>query len=235
MPKFGRSDQAVTANSTTTNESTIGAPIGVSAYVKNDKINRKNAANAHFGNTSPGSRAQVDSALFNNTTPGAFILNKAVGVFGLDPGESAIAENTGGAAHSGWNLRTIFTGPLVSIYTTANGTLYNNTDIVTIASPQASSNATASLTTNTSGGIVAVTITNPGSGFTKTNISANVSVANSTGGATTGSGAVWVATAGGRAGRQQYETLVAFGSLGAQTAAYGTPAVVANSSTQGTL
>jgi hypothetical protein len=31
---------------------------------------------------------------------------------------------------------------------------------------------------------------------------------------------------GGRAGRVQYETLVAMGSLGAQTAAYGTPALV---------
>jgi hypothetical protein len=33
---------------------------------------------------------------------------------------------------------------------------------------------------------------------------------------------------GGRAGRVQYETLVAMGSLGAQTAAYGTPAAVAD-------
>jgi hypothetical protein len=33
---------------------------------------------------------------------------------------------------------------------------------------------------------------------------------------------------GGRAGRVQYEVLVAMGSLGAQTAAYGTPAVVAD-------
>lgn len=35
---------------------------------------------------------------------------------------------------------------------------------------------------------------------------------------------------GGRAGRVQYETLVAMGSLGAQTAAYGTPAEVADAS-----
>jgi hypothetical protein len=35
---------------------------------------------------------------------------------------------------------------------------------------------------------------------------------------------------GGRAGRVQYETLVAMGSLGAQTAAYGTPANVADGS-----
>ena len=35
---------------------------------------------------------------------------------------------------------------------------------------------------------------------------------------------------GGRAGRVQYETLVAMGSLGAQTAAYGTAATVADAS-----
>lgn len=35
---------------------------------------------------------------------------------------------------------------------------------------------------------------------------------------------------GGRAGRVQYETLVAMGSLGAQTAAFGTPAAVADAS-----
>ena len=33
---------------------------------------------------------------------------------------------------------------------------------------------------------------------------------------------------GGRAGRVHYETLVAMGSLGAQTAAYGTPATTAD-------
>jgi hypothetical protein len=41
---------------------------------------------------------------------------------------------------------------------------------------------------------------------------------------------------GGRAGRVHYETLVAMGSLGAQTAAYGTPATTADSnSTEDTI
>ena len=39
---------------------------------------------------------------------------------------------------------------------------------------------------------------------------------------------------GGRAGRVQYETLVAMGSLGAQTAAYGTPADPADATTDNT-
>lgn len=137
---FGRDDKAVTANSTTTIETTSGAPIGTYALVKGGKVSH--ATNAHFGNTSPGSRASVDAAMFGNTTVGAFIDNIAVGVFGVDAAEAA---NTAkGISHAGWVLRTVGTG--------------------------------------------------------------------------------------GRAGRVQYETLVAMGSLGAQTAAYGTPATVADAS-----
>ena len=40
---------------------------------------------------------------------------------------------------------------------------------------------------------------------------------------------------GGRAGRVQMETLVAMGSLGAQTAAYGTPATTADGSDDNVL
>ena len=49
------------------------------------------------------------------------------------------------------------------------------------------------------------------------------------------SGATFRATAGGRAGRVFYETLVAMGSLGAQTAAYGTAATTADASDDAVL
>ena len=68
-----------------------------------------------------------------------------------------------------------------------------------------------------------------------TNASANAVYANATGGATvTGSGATFNPVAGGRAGRVHHETLVAFGSLGAQTAPSGTPALVADAATDNT-
>ena len=146
MPLWGRNDQSVTANSTTTKETSNGAPIGTYALVKGDQVNRTSSANAHFGNTSPGSRASVDVAMFGNTTANAFILGKAVGVFGVDAAEMKAA-NGGtktGVAHAGWVLRTEGTG--------------------------------------------------------------------------------------GRAGRVQYETLVAMGSLGAQTAGYGTAATTSDAS-----
>lgn len=229
MPLWGRNDQSVTANSSTTKESSNGAPIGTWVYVKGDQVARVDAANAHFGNTSPGSRANVDVRMFNNTTPGAFISRQAVGVFGADATETNVS-NGAGLAHAGWQLRRAGTGSIVSIgYTgTANG--YNNTDVITVASPAAGGNATATVATNATGGALTITITNAGYGFTAVNAAANVSIANSTGGASGGDGATFTARAGGRAGRVHYETLVAMGSLGAQTAAYGTAALVADAS-----
>ena len=136
MPLWGRNDQSVTANSTTTKETSNGAPIGTYALVK-----RGGGANAHFGNTS-GTRAATDVAMFGNTTANAFITGVAVGVFGYDANETQAERADGGerVAHAGWVLRTEGTG--------------------------------------------------------------------------------------GRAGRVQTEVLVAMGSLGAQTAAYGTAATV---------
>lgn len=144
MAQWGRNDQSVTANSSTTVETSNGAPIGTWALVKGDQVNRVDGANAHFGNTSSGSRAGVDVAMFGNTTADAFIVGKAVGVFGVDANEQQAIRASGvnRPSHAGWVLRT------------------------------------------------------EGSG--------------------------------GRAGRVQYETLVAMGSLGAQSAAYGTPALVSD-------
>lgn len=147
MAQWGRNDQSVTANSSTTVETSNGAPIGTYALVKgsgNGDTPISMDANAHFGNTSPGSRASVDVAMFGNTTANAFIVGKAVGVFGVDANEQQAIRASGvnRPAHAGWVLRTEGTG--------------------------------------------------------------------------------------GRAGRVHYETLVAMGSLGAQTAAYGTPALVSD-------
>lgn len=140
MPLWGRNDQSVTANSTTTTETSTGAPIGTYALVK-----AGGGANAHFGNTS-GTRAATDVAMFGNTTANAFITGAAIGVFGYDAAETQAERDDGGErpAHAGWVLRTEGTG--------------------------------------------------------------------------------------GRAGRVTHEVLVAMGSLGAQTAAYGTAATVADAS-----
>ena len=118
---------------------------------------------------------------------------------------------------------------------TGTATGYGNTDVITVSNGV--SNATATVSTNATGGTLTFTITNPGLfGNTVANTTAVVAIANATGGATSGSGATFSAnlvtstsgtvtlTLGGRANRVHHETLVAMGSLGAQTAAYGTAA-----------
>ena len=324
MPLWGRNDQAVTANSTTTAESSNGAPIGTHALVKSGgevASVRVDGANAHFGNTSSGSRANVDAAMFGNTTVGAFMPGMAVGVFGVDTSEVNVTN-----------------GSIALTYVTSGGSGYGANAVVTLTfangdTDTASVNSTVNSTSN-AGRVTSLNINAAGSGYTKTtissaavaapaaiNITANstgfsntndtlaittanskwqvgdrlyysvptgntpiapltgnafyfvsfantttIKIANTSGGANiditddrvTASGethtvrgdtaagyvtvggtfngvahAGWVVRtegSGGRAGRVQYETLVAMGSLGAQTAAYGTPAVVADAS-----
>lgn len=126
MALWGRNDQAVTANSVTTVESTTGAPIGTYALVKGDQITRVDGANAHFGNTSPGTRALVDSTMFNNVTMGAFVANLAVGVFGVDAGEAGVT-----------------TGNLALTYVTFGGSGYKANAVVTLTLANGTTNATA--------------------------------------------------------------------------------------------
>lgn len=223
MAQHGRNDQAVTANSTTTVMSSNGAPLYTFALV-----NKGGGANAHYGNTS-GTRASAAVNMFGNTTPGAFVNGMAVGVFGADATETNVS-NAAGIAHAGWQLRKVGTGSITALSYTGTATGYSNTDVITVASPAAGGNATGTVSTNASGGALVLEITVPGYGFTAVNATPNVSIANSTGGATGGSGATFRATAGGKAGRVTYETLVAMGSLGAQSAPYGTAALVADAS-----
>ncbi len=101
MAQWGRSDNPVSANSTTTKETSNGAPIGTYALVM-----KGGGANAHFGNTS-GTRASVDVAMFGNTTAGAFVAGQAVGIFGVSATEAASHKDY---AHAGWIKRTVGTG-----------------------------------------------------------------------------------------------------------------------------
>jgi len=219
MAQWGRNDQAVTANSTTTKETSNGAPIGTYALVK-----LGGGANAHYGNTSAGSRAATDVNMFSNVTPGAFMPNMAAGIFGVSAGE--MANNTTNRvadqpAHAGWVYRKAGTGPIVSVTMTATGaSAYNNNDLLVVRSTQAGGNATIDFTTNATGGSLTFVIENPGAGFLVTSIPvSNLVITNATGGTAVGNSTVTniTVTAGGRAGRVHSETLVAFGSLGSNT------------------
>ncbi len=233
MPLWGRNDKAVSALANV--EFSNGAPIGTYTAVK-----LGGGVNAHAANTA-GSRANVDIQMFNNATPGAFLSGAAVGVFGVSATEQSnntLNDSKEVGAHAGWNLRRAGTGPVIGI--TANGTplSYNNNDIIVVKSPATGgTNATITFTTNSTGGSLSFTIANPGSGFNLVTVpTSNISVTNATGGTAAGNTTTtnFTVTVGGRAGRIHYETLVAMGSLGAQTAAYGTPATTADATTDNT-
>jgi len=225
--------------------------------------------------------------MISNTTPDAFIVGEAVGVFAVNtshasvnaygqPGWVVVTVGSGGvgsatvnAAGSGFsNGETVnvsngtvnatltvvanATGNMTSLAVTTSGsgfvnttqasaafnrekhlvdivisvggTAFLNTDIITVSN--ATVNATATLATNSTGGITSTTVTANGLWpNTAANTAAVFTIANSTGGATTGSGETLAAnlgtstggsvvlTLGGRAGRTQSEVLVAMNSI----------------------
>lgn len=110
MAQWGASNLPIIANSSTTEETTNGAIIGVGSRVDWGKDNTSivvTAANVNFGNTSPGSKTLVDLELFQNTTVNAFITDIAVGLWGISANQTA---NSYMGAHAGWTLVTQGTG-----------------------------------------------------------------------------------------------------------------------------
>ena len=164
----------------------------------------------------PANTANRD-ILYQNQTVGVFknnnvAMKKAVGQFGVSAAEAANTSGEGKkVAHAGWNIRTVGTGSLASLVITAPGKQYSNGDVITINAGTGGTNATATIATTGLGNVVSVSVTSVGGGFTTT-APTGITVANSTGGTTTGSLATFTAAVGGRAGRVQYETLVAMGS-----------------------
>ena len=148
MSMWGRNDQAVTANSTTTRESSNGAPINTYALVR-----QGGGANAAYGNTNNGlSHANVDVGMFNNTTIGAFVPGQAVGVFGVDTTEAAVG--SGGLAVG----RVTFGGTGYS----ANATV---TITVTNGGTSGVANAFANTTAGVGGKITDILVSTAGSGY----------------------------------------------------------------------
>ena len=152
------------------------------------------------------------TTLFGNTTTGAWqnngvAMKKAVGQFGVSAAEAA---NTAGegkkVAHAGWNLRTRGVGPLTAITVAAAGRTYANSDTFAVAAGTGGTNATGNVVTNAAGNVVSFSVSSWGANFNAAAPTVTITTS-------TGVGASLTATAGGRAGRVQYETLVAMGSI----------------------
>jgi len=152
MAQWGRNDHGVTANGTTTAESSNGAPIGTYALVKGSGNGTNPVSmdsNAHFGNTSSGSRASVDVAMYGNTTVGAFINNMAVGVFAVNTTMLSPATTGGG----------IVLGRITNA-----GTGYAANAAVTLTAVNGGSGATANATVAV-GRVTALNANQAGSGY----------------------------------------------------------------------
>jgi hypothetical protein len=148
--QWGRNDQSVTANSTTTKETSNGAPIGTYALVRGGQTGTANVSfgsNAHFGNTSSGSRASVDVNMYGNTTMGAFVNNMAVGVFAVN---SSMLSTTGGGIQLG--------------YVTFGGSGYASNAAVTLTVTNGGSGATANATVSV-GRVTTLNANQAGSGY----------------------------------------------------------------------
>ena len=141
MSQWGRNDKSVTVTTSTTAETSNGAPMGVYTLVKGG-----GGDTAHQGNTN-STRANTDKNLFGNTTIGAFIPGVAKGVFGIDPTEMGV--NSGG----------LFDGVVVT-----GGSGYAANAAVTLTVTQGGSSGVANAQV-VSGRVTALKIQTRGSGY----------------------------------------------------------------------
>jgi hypothetical protein len=141
MSQWGRNDQSVTVTTSTTVETSNGAPIGTYALVK-----AGGGDYAHEGNTH-GTRSNADLNIFGNTTVGAFIPGAAKGVFGIDPTEMGV--NSGG----------LFDGVVIT-----GGSGYTANAAVTLTVTQGGSSGVANAQV-VNGRVTALKIRTRGSGY----------------------------------------------------------------------
>jgi len=175
------------------------------------------AGGTGFVNTAVG---QVTSPDANNAANATFTCttNSSGGI-------TAITMTNGGIGFN--NLTNLTMVPpangIVNVAITAGGTAYSNADTFKVSNGQV--NAIGTITTNTTGGITAATITSAGRGF-PANTNCVVTITTGTGSTATivvnvvgaGSGSTLTPVLGGRAGRVHYETLVAGGMTGSPPA-----------------
>lgn len=156
--------------------------------------------------------ANTTNTTASSTINGASANNIGVygAVFGISDTEAArnnlLGTTPNKVVHAGWVSQKIGTGGVASIAITASGSGYTSGNSLTITDQSGrGQGATATYQTNGSN-IANVTITNAGSGY----VNADSIVVSAVG---AGTGATFAVTLGGRAGRIQYETLVAAGSI----------------------
>jgi hypothetical protein len=159
------------------------------------------SATANLGSSTISPNGQIT---FANNVPSTIHSNVGLSVLGVTAAEKA---SLSGPAHAGWVNKVEGTGPVASITVTDGGTGYSGNGFITfIGGGTANNAANAAYTVNGGGSIASVTLVSGGANYNAATVTANAV-------ATYTTPAVFVITKGGRAGRVQYETLVAQGSI----------------------
>lgn len=131
--------------------------------------------------------ASNTTALYQNTTPNSFNYSNAanntnqssLGMFAVSAAERANGSGEGHKVkHQGWNLRKVWQGPVTSITITAGGSGYANSGVGKFYGGAGLVNCHYHVTTNSSGGITAISLDKPGRLSNAASISGNVLPAN---------------------------------------------------------
>lgn len=170
---------------------------------------------ALWGNTDAAASAPKYTGLASNGAIANALFNQATtGVFGVDATEGQVARGDGkGSVGQGWILQQYGTGGIITLAIADGGASYVNNEVVTFSN--GFTNATATISTNATGGVDSLTLTANGTGFANSGhiviqVANSTAASNSTNGNTSGgSGLDITITLGGRAGRVLRENLAA--------------------------
>lgn len=150
--------------------------------------------------------------LYGNTQIGAFINNVSVGVFAAN-NQQAATTGAHSAYHAGWVTVTRFTGPIATLTLGTNPGGYTNSNTFSVLVGGGTANANVTFATNSTGFATGTVTIVAGGSFANTD-SANLTffVAN-TAAQVKGTAPTFTVAFGGKAGRRNYETLVAMVSM----------------------
>lgn len=140
----------------------------MSQWGKNDLANNsvKWAAYSIGKGSGKAARASNNTALYSNTTVGAFIAKQEIGQFAVTKAEIANGGGEAAKTHGpGWTLRRNGMGPLVSVVV-AGGTGFGNGETVLLSG--GSTNVVVTLTTNATGNLVSGSVAAGGGLFQNT-------------------------------------------------------------------
>lgn len=171
--------------------------------------------NTIISNINPVGATVNNTSMFMNTTPGGFVNNMVVGVYGVGPGlvNTSATHSINRNTAPGWVVRRSGMGPVTGVTVSTGGSSYSNNDLFTLTG-NGCLNTTVNVVTNSTGGVVGFTNFTNNAGLFPNSSFITTAYTNTTGGTANGSSfTVGTITLGGRANRYHNEVLVAMSSM----------------------